>query len=287
VPRYATLTDIAPLKIDAYQAEVEKDLDLAEQLWIRVLTAASGCDMDAIRALQRIERLRLERLKAPSPPSSLIEQNSSKRVPYYLPSFDQHIPRISPIRVKLPPSIEPSCLPSNINSGSLTDDLSSERGVDYTRLRDLVAAGKWKEADKETFAVMLKVSSREREGWLRDEDLKEFPCTDLHTINTLWVNHSMGHFGFSVQKRIWQSVGGTPNANYEVYSHFGKCVGWCEGARTPFGSWQYHNYDELTFELNAPEGHLPSGDVIYGLWRVRPYFGDNVFYGTLLSRRDL
>jgi hypothetical protein len=30
------------------------------------------------------------------------------------------------------------------------DDLSSERGVDYTRLRDLLKAGEWREADKET-----------------------------------------------------------------------------------------------------------------------------------------
>uniref|UniRef100_UPI0035CB792F SUMF1/EgtB/PvdO family nonheme iron enzyme n=1 Tax=uncultured Nostoc sp. TaxID=340711 RepID=UPI0035CB792F len=61
VPRYATLADIATLKIDAYQAEVNRNLDLAEQLWIRVLAAASGRDMDAIRAIQRIERLRWER----------------------------------------------------------------------------------------------------------------------------------------------------------------------------------------------------------------------------------
>ncbi|MEH2182374.1 SUMF1/EgtB/PvdO family nonheme iron enzyme [Nostoc sp.] len=58
VPRYATLADIATLKNDAYQAEVNRNLDLAEQLWIRVLAAASGQDMDAVRGLQRIERLR-------------------------------------------------------------------------------------------------------------------------------------------------------------------------------------------------------------------------------------
>jgi formylglycine-generating enzyme required for sulfatase activity/uncharacterized caspase-like protein len=58
VPRYATLADIATLKNDAYQAEVNRNLDLAEQLWIRVLAAASGQEMDAVRGLQRIERLR-------------------------------------------------------------------------------------------------------------------------------------------------------------------------------------------------------------------------------------
>lgn len=57
IPRYASLAEIATLKIDAYHAETEeRNLDLAEQLWIRVL--AAGVDMDAIRAIQRIERLR-------------------------------------------------------------------------------------------------------------------------------------------------------------------------------------------------------------------------------------
>ncbi|MBW4543469.1 MAG: GUN4 domain-containing protein [Symplocastrum torsivum CPER-KK1] len=288
VPRYATLADIASLKNDAYQAEVEEDLELAEQLWIRVLAAASGNDLQAVRALQRIERLRLKRSEPPSPPSSLTEPNFHKRVPYYLPSFDQHIPRISPIRVELPTSIEPTCHPFNVRSGSLTDDLSSERGVDYTRLRDLLAAGKWKEADEETFAVMLKAAGRETEVWLNIESIESFPCIDLCTIDSLWVKYSDGRFGFSVQKRIWESVGGTPDADYETGCRFGEYVGWCvKCSPTAFGSWTFYDYDDLIFSLDAPNGHLPSGDIVYGLWRVRPFLGDNVVYWSLLSRRDL
>jgi formylglycine-generating enzyme required for sulfatase activity/uncharacterized caspase-like protein len=71
VPRYATLADIATLKNDAYRAKDEGNLDLAEQLWIRVLAAASGTDMEAVKALQRIERLRCEIKVTPSP--SLID----------------------------------------------------------------------------------------------------------------------------------------------------------------------------------------------------------------------
>ncbi|WP_375474295.1 SUMF1/EgtB/PvdO family nonheme iron enzyme [uncultured Nostoc sp.] len=58
VPRYATLADIATLKIDAYRAQNKRDFDLAKQLWIRVLAAASGQDMQAIEALEEIARLR-------------------------------------------------------------------------------------------------------------------------------------------------------------------------------------------------------------------------------------
>ncbi|MEH2059135.1 MAG: SUMF1/EgtB/PvdO family nonheme iron enzyme [Nostoc sp.] len=80
VPRYATLADIATLKIDAYQAEVNRNLDLAEQLWIRVLAAASGRDMDAIRAIQRIERLRWERQEPSSPQPHPSIENSTKGI---------------------------------------------------------------------------------------------------------------------------------------------------------------------------------------------------------------
>jgi formylglycine-generating enzyme required for sulfatase activity/uncharacterized caspase-like protein len=71
VPRYATLAEIATLKNDAYQAEINKDIELAEQLWIRVLAAASGNDMDAIKGIQRIERVKWE-----SPPQSTSQTTS-------------------------------------------------------------------------------------------------------------------------------------------------------------------------------------------------------------------
>lgn len=54
MPQYASLAEVAVLKNDAYQAEVNSKLDLAEQLWIRVLGAASGYDMESVEAIQRI-----------------------------------------------------------------------------------------------------------------------------------------------------------------------------------------------------------------------------------------
>ncbi|MEH2407485.1 SUMF1/EgtB/PvdO family nonheme iron enzyme [Nostoc sp.] len=78
VPRYATLADIATLKIDAYRAQVKGDLDLAKQLWIRVLAAASGQDLEAIEALEDIARLRWERQQAPVPLPRNTAANSAK-----------------------------------------------------------------------------------------------------------------------------------------------------------------------------------------------------------------
>lgn len=67
---------------------------------------------------------------------------------------------------------------------------------------------------------MLRICDREAEGWLREVDINKFPCTDLLTIDNLWVKYSKGHFGFSVQKFIWQNVVGKQNADYKIYRSF-------------------------------------------------------------------
>jgi uncharacterized caspase-like protein len=60
LPQHANHNDIYALKIDAFQAEVEKKFELAEQLWIRVFAASLGKDMYAIQAIKRIDRLQRE-----------------------------------------------------------------------------------------------------------------------------------------------------------------------------------------------------------------------------------
>jgi len=127
------------------------------------------------------------------------------------------------------------------------DNLTSETGVDYTRLRDLLKAGNWKEADEETVKVML------------IDLIEEFPCTDLRTIDQLWVKYSNGHFGFSVQKSIWESVG-------KDYRKFGDRVGWRKGNGR---NKEWLKYLQLTFSLNAPQGHLPARGCTSGITLVR------------------
>lgn len=143
------------------------------------------------------------------------------------------------------------------------DDLSSESGVDYRRLRDLLKTGEWKQADQETLTVMLRMAGKEQERWLRKEDIESFPSTDLRTIDSLWVKYSRGHFGFSVQKRIWQSVGGNPGVfNEETWFSFGERVGWRTTRHhqiflVTWTSREWSYYSQINFNLDAPEGHLP------------------------------
>jgi len=164
-----------------------------------------------------------------------------------IPTLPQlKIPRVTPVfNIPSPPQIP---IPAPALSA---DDLSSDKGVDYRKLRDLLKAGNWREADRETVRVMLKVAGREKEGRLGVEHMKNFSCTDLRTIDQLWVKYSNGKFGFSVQKRIWESVGGKPGKwDYEIYKKFGDRVGWKK-----YDNWK--SYSDPTFSHNAPAGHLP------------------------------
>jgi hypothetical protein len=132
--------------------------------------------------------------------------------------------------------------------------------MDYINLQNLLAAKKWQEADEETARVMLKVAGREKEGWLNTKSIDKFPCEDLRTIDQLWVKYSNGRFGFSVQKRIYQSLGGTREYNNEVWERFGDRVGWRKN-----NEWVY--YKNLTFsEKETPEAHLPIFPYIFDDW---------------------
>lgn len=157
---------------------------------------------------------------------------------------------------------------------NLTDELNSERGVDYRHLRDLLSAGQWQQADRETETVMIKAAGREHDGWLSEEDLEAFPCRDLRTIDKLWMRYSNGRFGFSVQKRIWERIEKTtPNGDVETWKRFGDAVGW----RTN-DSWV--GYRNLNFTLDAPEGHLPEWVFVSG------FVGGGFFGSGLFSRID-
>ncbi len=199
---------------------------------------------------------------------------------------------ITGVKPKLEQRSSTSGPPSEVTASPLPKpkrriiELKSEKGVDYTKLRDLLAAGEWKEADLETGKVMCQAAGKESEGWLLDvQDIDNFPCEDLRTINQLWLHYSDDKFGFSVQKEIYSSLGGTKEYNYEVFENFCDRIGWRKG-----GTWL--SYSDLTFNLKlAPQAHLPASLGMFGGWigggRVlQRVVGVGVLI-VLLSRKDL
>lgn len=70
LPRQATLRDAETLKMAAYEAETEQLLELAEQLWVRVL-AVSPADSAAISGIRRLDRLTAGADAGPAMPRSV------------------------------------------------------------------------------------------------------------------------------------------------------------------------------------------------------------------------
>lgn len=118
--------------------------------------------------------------------------------------------------------------------------------ADYALLEEYLIEKMWKEADAETLALMLKISGRESEGFLEEVGPKTFPCGDLRKLDQLWLTASGGKFGFSAQAKIYV------DECFGDWTCFLDKVGW----RTDEG---LTSYSAVTFDIEAPPGHLPYG----------------------------
>lgn len=151
----------------------------------------------------------------------------------------------------------------NLNEENLDDNLSSELGKDYTKLRDFLAEENWQAADEETGTLMS--------GVFR-QDVKNFPPTDLQTIDQPWLKYSNGRFGFSVQRRVLNDTfcgsKATPQtclSDYELpesmearndrlkvrWERFGENLGWRKQ-----GQW-IMAVDYTHALTKQPQGYLP------------------------------
>ena len=108
----------------------------------------------------------------------------------------------------------------------------------------------WRRADEETAWLFYVVMVRQGfEDWA--ELFKSFPTDILNEIDRVWVTYSQEHFGFSVQKCIWEGVGGKENANHITIREFGKQVGW-------YVSNNWRSYNTLSFSPESQQGNLPA-----------------------------
>lgn len=232
LPAYVTSTgcaipqaDVTTLKEDIYRlAFMENQIDLAEQLCIRVVAAAMGRDLEVLKLYGKLKELQAKN-NASSSPKPTNENLGGRNV----------------TQTRLPTQLTSPQLP--------TDDLRSEKGVNYTKLRDTLRSGQWKQADWETSNVMRQIAGRTIDRWLRVKDIADFPQQDLQTIDQLWMKYSNGKFGFSAQKKIWKACG-SPRGYGENWDRFVDAVAWAkDGASNRYG----HSLNVL----EAPPGHFP------------------------------
>ncbi|MEL6461751.1 MAG: GUN4 domain-containing protein [Cyanobacteria bacterium J06621_15] len=169
---------------------------------------------------------------------------------------------------------------NTVYTQALKQHLLSE--LDY-----LMQEKRWREADEKNWQFILVSAGREKRVSLRLNYMKNFKCGDLKQLDELWVENSQGHFGYSVQKKIYLSFGNSldfdwktrrfRNWNEEGYNKFAESLGWKKG-----GKWL--RYEQLPMNLSTSErGELPSQEV-QRYWNLRLRVNAEVIFS---SCRDL
>ena len=132
-------------------------------------------------------------------------------------------------------------------------ELTSTRGVDFQPIQDKLIEGDYLEADLLTVRKMWELAgpSAVKRKWLYFTEVEKFPEHDFQMIDLLWRVYSGGKFGFSVQRKLWLSLGKNFNLLWDR-------IEWRTGgsfARYP---------SAFTWNTDAPRGHLPTTNQLRG-----------------------
>ncbi len=131
--------------------------------------------------------------------------------------------------------------------------LKSEKNIDYTLLQKALAQGNFQEADLITSQKLCELAGEMalKRKWVYFTEVDGFTDTDLLTIDQLWVIHSEGKFGFSIQRSIWLSLD-------KNFVKMWEKIGWRKDQ-----SWTRYP-KEFIWDLSAPKGHLPLSNQLRG-----------------------
>ena len=144
--------------------------------------------------------------------------------------------------------------------------LTSAKAIDYHPLQQALAQQDFQQADSLTRQKLWELAGEaaiERK-WVYFTEVDQFPSTDLKTIDQLWFLYSEGQFGFSVQRKIWLSLG-------KDFNKLWPKIGWKAG-----NNWtQYPN--AFTWNLSAPTGHLPLSNQLRGVRVIASLFAHPVW----------
>lgn len=129
----------------------------------------------------------------------------------------------------------------------------------FAALDSLLASGDWRAADEETawlfIQEMVLGSYNPMAMWMI-----KFPEDVLSTIDELWVRHSKGRFGLSIQRKLYAELMGDEGVEYSTkWGELCYKVGWARDSK-------WVPYSDFEFELSAPLGHLPILCTARGTW---------------------
>jgi GUN4-like/ARM-like repeat domain, GUN4-N terminal len=136
--------------------------------------------------------------------------------------------------------------------------LRSERDVDYQPLQALLVQQSWQAADQLHNLKLCEAAGADAlaRKWIYFTEVNGLPIADLRTLNALWMAHSDGKFGYSVQREVWLNVG----KNYDKL--------WPKLAWKDENHWTRYP-GQFVWNLDAPRGHLPLSNQLRGIQVIK------------------
>ena len=139
------------------------------------------------------------------------------------------------------------------------DDLSwfkaiSEDGFDYSPLQQYLLNESFEDADRFTSSKLRELAGEKavKRGYVYFSEVELIPSIDLVTLDKLWIVYSRGKFGFTVQAKILDSVGGR-------YDKLWPRIGWKKD-----GIWTRYP-KAFNWSIEAPNGHMPLVNQLRGV----------------------
>ncbi len=139
------------------------------------------------------------------------------------------------------------------------DDLSwftapSEVGFDYSPLQRYLLNENYEDADRFTSSKLRELAGEKavKRGYVYFSEVETIPNSDLLTLNKLWIVYSRGKFGFTVQAKILDSLGGR-------YDKLWPRIGWKKD-----GIWTRYP-KAFNWSIDAPNGHMPLVNQLRGV----------------------
>ncbi len=139
------------------------------------------------------------------------------------------------------------------------DDLSwfnapSEVGFDYSPLQRYLLNECYEDADRFTSSKLRELAGEKavKRGYVYFSEVESIPSIDLTTLDKLWIVYSRGKFGFTVQAKILDSLGGR-------YDKLWPRIGWKKD-----GIWTRYP-KAFNWSIEAPNGHMPLVNQLRGV----------------------
>mgnify|MGYP001401973603 CR=1 FL=1 len=144
----------------------------------------------------------------------------------------------------------------------------SSVGIDYSPLQRYLLKESFEDADRFTSSKLRELAGEKavKRGYVYFSEVESIPCIDLYTLDKLWIVYSRGKFGFTVQAKILDSLGGR-------YDKLWPRIGWKND-----GIWTRYP-KAFNWSIEAPNGHMPLVNQLRGVRLMDALLNHQAFIG--------